>query len=471
MKLSNLICYIIIVVIVSSCVVGPKFSSPELEVPESYMYDSIETDTVVNLEWWTIFEDEILDSLIYTALEENKDVQIAASRILEAAFVVGYNRADLLPSLGYTGNAFRGNISNSGSVLGSVNNSFLGLGNVYWELDFFGKYVRATESAKASLAASEYGKRAIEISLISNVAIYYYKLLDFKSRLRISEETLLSRKESTRIISERFQKGIVAQIDLNQAQVQEAVAEAAVPFYKKQVIQIENALSVLMGQYPHEIETDTLEKEKNLPEIPCGIPSDLLERRADLLQSEQILKAQNAQIGVAQAMRFPSISLTGNMGVASSEISDLFTPDAFVWNMSAGIVGPIFNFGKNKRRVDIQKEKTIQARLQYENAVLNAFREVEDALVGVQTIKDEVVAIEKQLSAAENAAKLARARYDGGVTSYLEVLDTERSLFDFEIKMMDAYQRKFISYIELYKVLGGGWITREERDAALIGGQ
>ncbi len=463
MKLSNLLYFVFVVLFLSSCVVGPKFSSPELEVPESFIYDSIKEDTVVNLEWWSIFEDDILDTLIYTALQGNRDVQIAASRILEAAYVVGYNRADIFPSIGYNGSAYRGNITPGGSVLSDVSNGFLGTGNVYWELDFWGKYIRATESAKASLLASEYGKRSIEISLISTVAVYYYQLLDFKARLKISKETLLSRKESTRIIGERFSKGIVAEIDFNQAQVQEAVAEAAVPYYSREVAKTENALSILLGEYPHRIVTDTLDNDKRPPEIPACIPSDLLQRRADLLQSEQLLKAQNAQIGVAQAMRFPSISLTGTVGFASSELSSLFTSDAFVWNMGAGLTGPIFNFGKNKRRVDIQKERTIQARLQYENSVLNAFREVEDALVGVKTVIKEVEAIEKQLTASQNAAKLARARYDGGVTSYLEVLDTERSLFEFEIKMTDAYQRMFISYINLYKALGGGWITREEK--------
>ena len=189
-----------------------------------------------------------------------------------------------------------------------------------------------------------------------------------------------------------------------------------------------------------------------------------MERRPDITQAEQIYKAQNARIGIAQAMRFPSFSLTGSLGAASSDLSNMFTSDAMVWSAAGGITGPLFNFGKNKRKVEIERERANQAKLSYENTVIQAFREVEDALIGINTVIRELDAYDRQLAAAENAAKLSRARYDGGVTSYLEVLDTERSLFNSQLKSADAYQRMLVSYVQLYKALGGGWITEAEKN-------
>jgi multidrug efflux system outer membrane protein len=222
----------------------------------------------------------------------------------------------------------------------------------------------------------------------------------------------------------------------------------------------------MLGKNPGSIESGNLIEMIIPPEIPAGIPSELLQRRPDILVAEQILRAQNARIGVAQAMRFPSIGLTGMFGVASTDLSDLLTGDAVIWSLAGNITGPIFNFGKNKRRVEIERERTEQALLDYEKTVLNAFADVEDALIGISTVTRELEAIQRQLVAAKNAAELSRARYDGGVTSYLEVLETERSLFDSELLAADAYQRLLNSYVILYKVLGGGWINKEEATSA-----
>ncbi|MEZ5148383.1 MAG: efflux transporter outer membrane subunit [Bacteroidales bacterium] len=294
-----------------------------------------------------------------------------------------------------------------------------------WELDFWGKYRRATEAARAELLATQYNQRVVQLSLISEVTRTYFLLLDYNARLEISEKTLKSRRESLRIINERFEKGIVPELDLNQAQIQEAIAEASIPLYTRLVAQTENALNILLGRMPMEMEINGTIKEKLFtPEIPAGIPSVIMERRPDVLQAEQVLAAQNARIGVAQAMRLPSISLTGMFGTASSELSALATGDAMVWSVGGSIFGPLINFGKNKRRVEIERERMRQDSLYYVKTVLNAFREVEDALIQVQTLKDESLARQKQMKAAENAAMLSQARYDGGVTSYLEVLDS-----------------------------------------------
>lgn len=464
-KIQPLITLSFLVFLVASCMVGPQFQSPETNPPTAFMYDSTaQADSIINLQWWEIFEDDKLQALIKTALINNKDALIAAKRIEEAAYVVGYNRSDLFPAFGYDGSAGSGNVSANGTPLGSVSNSFSGIGNVYWELDFWGKYRRATEAAKAELMASEYGQKTVQISLISNVATLYFQLVDYNARLEISKETLKTRQESLAIIQERYNKGIIPEIDLNQAQIQEAIAAATVPLYERNVAYTEHSLNILLGQYPGKIEA-TYIADLDVPDsIPAGLPSELLIRRPDILQAEQVYKAQNARVGVAQAMRFPAISLTGAFGAASADIDNLLSSDAMVWSVAGSITGPIFNFGKNKRRVDIERARAEQAMLSYEKTVLEAFAEVEDALITVSSVSRELVAYRRQLEAAENAAILSRERYNGGVTSYLEVLETERSLFESELRTADTYQRLLSSYVLLYKALGGGWISGEEKN-------
>ena len=465
----NIIYSLFIILMISSCKVGPDYQRPVLSQPDTFRYDSISTaeDTIINVKWWELFQDEELRAFIDTSLKYNPDVLIAASRIEEARAVVGYNKADMWPSFGYDGSALR--MQNNMPSLGITGpfSSFSGVANVAWELDFWGKFRRSTEAARDELLASGYGHRAVQISLISSVASIYFRLLDFDSRLEISKMTLESRKESLRIIRERFDKGIVPEIDLNQAEIQEAIAAAAVPFYERMVAQTENAMSILLANNPGKINrTHTLRDELVPPKIPSGIPSAVLERRPDINQAEQLLAAQNARIGVAVAMRFPSISLTGMLGAASSDLTTITTGDALIWSFAGGIVGPIFQFGKNKRRVDIERQRMYQDSLYYFKTVLQAFREVEDALVEIQTLKKESGARERQMTAAENAAMLSAKRYNGGVTSYLEVLDSERSKFNAQLASSEVYQQYLNAYVFLYKALGGGWISEEEMKQA-----
>ncbi|MCD4683557.1 MAG: TolC family protein, partial [Bacteroidales bacterium] len=237
--------------------------------------------------------------------------------------------------------------------------------------------------------------------------------------------------------------------------------------YERLVAQTENALSILLGNNPGKIErAHTLKDELIPPEIPSGIPSTVLARRPDINQAEQMLIAQNARIGVAVAMRFPSINLTGMLGAASSDLSTLVTGDALVWSMGAGIVGPIFQFGKNKRRVDIERQRMYQDSLYYVQTILQAFREVDDALIEINTLERESIARQRQIAAAENAAMLSQERYDGGVTSFLEVLDSERSKFNAALAASEVYQMYLNAYVFLYKALGGGWISEEEMNQA-----
>jgi multidrug efflux system outer membrane protein len=298
------------------------------------------------------------------------------------------------------------------------------------------------------------------------VADGYFQLLDFDKRLEISNRTWETRKESLWIIEQRFDRGIIPEIDLNQAQQQEAVAAVAVPVYERMVAHTENYLNILIGLNPRTLERGNLDQNFDPPEIPVGIPSELLERRPDLIQAERQFYAETARIGVAQAMRFPSISITGLLGVASSDLSELVSGDAVLYSIGGSLLGPIFNWGKNKRRVDIQREVASQALYRYEQSVLNAFSEVDDALIDLQTYRTEYEARLRQKEAAINAATLSRARYDGGQTAYLEVLETERSMFNAELEASAVRRYLLSSYIYLYKALGGGWITPEEQEAA-----
>jgi multidrug efflux system outer membrane protein len=454
--------------IIVSCKVGPNYQRPSVKSPDQFRFTHGAQDSTIDLRWWELFRDEDLKNLINSALVNNYDVKIAASRIDEAMYIVGYNKADYWPKLGYGISGARGqdNVPSQSKVMGPYND-FAGTANLVWELDFWGKYRRSTEAAQAELLASEYGRAAVQIGLISSVAETYFLLLDYRSLYEISVKTLESRRESLRIIQERFNKGIVAEIDLNQAQIQEAIAEAAIPLYQRWVAQTEHAMSILLGTNPGEIlVARSLMDQPIPPDIPTGVPSSLIERRPDVLAAEQMVAAQNARIGVAQAMRFPSISISGMLGAASSELSNFFTGDAFVWSVGAGIFGPIFEFGKNKRRVQIERERMIQDSLYYAQTVIQAFREVEDALIEITTLEKESQARMKQMGAAQNAAMLSKQRYDGGVTSYLEVLDSERTQFDSELAASDTYQQYLNAYVKLYKALGGGWISEEEMKQA-----
>jgi multidrug efflux system outer membrane protein len=294
------------------------------------------------------------------------------------------------------------------------------------------------------------------------VASTYFTLLDYRNRLKISRETLKLRDESLHIITRRFEEGIIPEIDVFQARIQREIAAASIPAFERLIGLTENSLSILLGHLPDSINTaDSITYDVQLLEIPAGLPSDLLNRRPDIVEAEMILKAQTARIGVAQALRLPSISLTAALGFASAELSQITDGDPG-WSLSGNLVGPIFNFNQNIRRVEIEEARTQQALLAYENTVLNAFREVEDALLEVSTYRQQLVSKEIELNASKNAARLSRSRYDKGVSSYLEVLETERNLFQVELEYSDLKRQYRNAYVRLYKALGGGWITPEE---------
>ncbi|OYT13606.1 MAG: transporter [Bacteroidetes bacterium 4572_114] len=440
-------------------------SNSEYDGPTSFRFDSITTDTIVNLRWWDLFNDDVLDTLIARALENNKDVMVAAARVDAAAANLGYTKADQWPSFGYNAGAGSGNSVNGVTTLPDVTNNFFAFPQMEWEIGFWGKYRRLNESARAGLLASEYGLRTVQISLISAVASTYFSLLDNMAKLEISQRTLEARDSSTQIIQARFDYGIVPEIDLNQAQIQQAISAVSVPIYTRAIAFNESTLSILLGGYPDEVITGLqLIDQIEPPDIPNGLPSQLLTRRPDVMQAEAEFASQNALIGAAQAMRWPSLSLTGLLGVATSDLSALSSA-GLGWSATGVIFGPIFHFGKNKRRVEIEKANTEAALRTYENVTLQAFAEVEAALISISTLREELLAQERRYEAAMNAEYLSAQRYDKGQTSYLEVLESQRQSFDAQLSYSQTRRDLLGAHVGLYKALGGGWLSPEEEQA------
>ena len=446
------------------CAIGPDFKKPQMQVPEKYRAapDSLIADTLVNLNWWQLFADPQLDTLVVTALRYNKNVRIALARIDEAAALYGFTKADILPQINVTGGASRGNFA-TGVKMQDINNNFYAMPALSWEIDFWGKLRRANEAAFAEITASEYGLRAAQIGLIAQVVSNYFILLDYKQRLRVSKYTLLSRQKALEIMNKRFKYGTIPEIDVNQAQIQMEIAAAAIPEYERNIRKIENTINILLGRAPMDIKTnDNLWLKEAPPEIPAGLPAQLLRRRPDILQAEYTLKAQNARIGVAKGNMLPSISLTGALGISSNDLKTI-TSGGAAWSIGGALLGPLFNFGKYRSAVKVEEARTKQALYSYEYTVLVALREVEDALIEIDTYKKELKALNNRYLAAKNAATLSSERYNKGVTSYLEVLENERSLYSVELELSRIKQEYLNSYVRLYKALGGGWLSGNER--------
>jgi outer membrane protein, multidrug efflux system len=460
--MKRLIPILLAFVMVSGCMVGPKFHKSEWNSEAQYRFnkDTVGNDSITSLKWWEVYNDTVLQSLIRKALVENRDMNIAMSRLMESQYNVGYKKADMFPQFGYQGNASILNKSNSeASESGTLlRDNYMGFGTVAWELDFWGKYRHATRAARAQLLASEEAGKVLTTTLVAQVASLYFQLRGLDQQLEIANRTLALRMASTKLITERFTGGEVAELDKFQAQSQEAIAAALVPNLERQVAQTENALSILLGRNPGPVERGLNNISQVLPlSIPAGLPSQLLARRPDVRQAEDIWIAQNEQIGVAQAMRFPAISLTGLLGAASQDLTNITESGSVISYATGTITGPLFYFGKNKRRVQMEREKTEQARLQYEKAVLNAFAEVEDALIATDTYRREYEARRFQAMASGGAAMLSRERYDAGYTNYLELLENERTELDAQLLAEQALQYHLQSTVQLYKALGGGW--------------
>lgn len=459
----------LLVGVLMGCKAGKNYDGSNLNVPDRFYFEEevttpktleintndLSKDNRSDLNFFSLFKDSVLDTLIQKSLQYNQDLNSAAETVVQAQDGLIVQRSAMLPNFGIDAGASRGNFQ--GLLLPDTQNLFYAAAFASWELDFWGKFRRLNEAARARLIQSEEGYRATKLSLVTAVASDYFLLLDYKNRLEISERNLALRDSVLNIIQQRFEKGIVAEIDVNQAQIKRAVAAEAIPVWRRSIAQTEHRISFLTGANPGRIITETrlLEVDTAIV-IPPGLPSDLLLRRPDVLAAEQNLKAQNALAGAAQANRLPNISLTGLLGAASNDLSTL-TDGPLAWNVGGSILGPLFNFGRLQRQADIEESKTIQAQLAYERTVLEAFRSVEDALVEIATLKEQLKARQERLDASLNAQYLSGERYDKGVTSYLEFLESQRQAFESELNYTETRRELLNAYVNLYRVLGGGW--------------
>jgi multidrug efflux system outer membrane protein len=457
-----------VVLALGGCMVGPNYTRPAVDTPPSWRVTELHADNVADTAWWGQFGDPVLDNLIRVALRENLDLQIAAARIDEFAGRYGFVRADLFPQVGASAFAGRekftqetGNSIPPGT--NSTLNSYSVALNAGWEVDIWGRIRRATEAARAELVGSEEGRRAVLLSLVGSVAGSYVNLLDLDRQLEIARETAKSRRESLDLFQIRFDGGIISEVELVQVKSQYEEAMATIPAFEKAIAQQENALSVLLGRNPGPIPRGKTIDQLALPRIPAGLPSDLLSRRPDLLAAEQNLIAANARIGVAKAAYYPSISLTGFFGFASADLSDLFTGPAKVWGYGAPVAAPIFTAGKIAGDVRASEAVQRQALAAYRQAIQTAFREVDDALVDQARTREQLSSQANQVQALEKYVELARLRFDNGYTSYLEVLDAERSLFNAQLSYAQNQGVLFQAAINVYKAMGGGWVTEADK--------
>ncbi|MCF1752927.1 efflux transporter outer membrane subunit [Mariniradius sediminis] len=458
--MKNLALIILLGLALVGCKVGPKYEKPEMQQPPKYTQAATSTDSITNLAWWEVYQDETLKGLIQTALDSNLNLLQAAARVEEAKATLGFNKANLYPMLNYNalGRAanFRDFAQDAGVAFSP--NMLAVLGNVSWEIDFWGKLRRANRAAFAEMMAAEEARKTVYISLVAQVAELYFNLRGLDERLAITKRTHEIRLEYLDIISKRFEKGNVSELDKLQAQQIAAAAESQIYALERQIIYVENALNVLLARPYRPIERGKENQDQALPlDIPVGLPSELLVRRPDIQAAEQRLMAQTERIGIAVAMRFPSISLTGMMGVASPSLSNLFTPEAVLGTVTGQLTGPIFNFGKNKRRVDVERARAVQSAYEYEKTVLTAFAEVENSLAEIRTYRNEFNARRVQKAATEKSLFLSKALYDNGYTSFLQVLDAERESFNAEFEKSVALENQLVATVRLYKALGGGW--------------
>jgi multidrug efflux system outer membrane protein len=448
----------------AGCSVGPNYRRPNVDAPAAYRWlpedqaAKDETSSLGDEKWSDVFQDKELQSLVRIALQNNYDVRIAAARVLEARAQLGITRADQYPSL--SGGA--GITAQRNPAAGPIPGYSLTQGQVSvsasWNLDFWGRYRRATEAQKARLLGQEWAQKAVMSSLVASVASSYFQLRELDLQLAISKRTLASRKQSLELTTLRTEHGIDTMLDQRQAEQLVYTAGAQVPDLERQIEQQENALSILLGNNPGSIPRGLqLTEQPHAPEVPAGLPSSLLERRPDIREAEENLIAANAEIGVARAAYFPQISLTGTGGYQSSSLTNLFSGPAGLWSFGGSLVQPIFEGGRLKSGVRLAEAQRQEMLLTYEQAIQNSFRDVSDALIAYQKNREFRIQEEKLTESARDAAQLSEQRFNAGATDYLEVLTNETNYFADELTLAQAQFNELQALVQLYQALGGGW--------------
>jgi outer membrane protein, multidrug efflux system len=456
--------------LVGGCRLGPNYSRPAVPTPPTWReIPTAEAESLANLPWWEVFDDPVLQELVRIALVENKDLKIAVERIEEARARYGFTKADIWPHVDLRGTAGRLRF-NSGSLIhtpeGDVETAndatetpiFSVTADVSWEIDLFGRIRRATESQKALFLGTQEARRGAVLTLVADVARAYLELRDLDRRLAIARRTIETRRENVQFAKDRFEGGLTPELDVRQADA-ELHRVLVVDFDLQRLIALkENELSVLLGRNPGPIVRGRAIEEQKVPaSVPAGLPSALLDRRPDVREAEQTLAANTANIGEAKALLFPRIALTGSFGFTSTDLDMLFEGPSKSWNIIGNLLQPIFNAGKNKRRVEITESRQRQTLYAYERAILQAFRETEDSLVTYRLTGEQRAAQAVRVEAERKVVEMAELRYKGGVSAYLEVLDAQRSLFDAELDEAATVGTHLVSLVRLYKALGGGW--------------
>ncbi|HSU54376.1 MAG TPA: efflux transporter outer membrane subunit [Candidatus Dormibacteraeota bacterium] len=450
--------------LLTGCALGPNYHRPPLTAPATFRGAPARpsaTNSLADLHWWEMFQDDTLHELVHTALTNNYDLRIAVARLEQSRAILWQNRSGLFPQLGYQAGVGRGKNSAGNQPAftgGNTADLFLFAGNASWEIDVWGRIRRLTETARAQYFASEQARRDVMVTLVSDVATAYFQLLALDQELAIAKRSTNTFGESLRIFSERLQGGIVSKLETSAAEAALDSAAATVPDIERQIFVAENQINVLLGRNPGPIpRVRRLSDELMRPDIPAGLPSALLERRPDIREAEENVRAANAQVGVAIADFFPHLSLTGLFGQVSPELSGLTGGAANAWNVAANLIGPIFQGG---RLIGAYRESLAlrqEAALRYQSTAINAFREVSNALISREKYAEARIHQQRAVQAYEVAVQVATERYIAGRAGYFEVLQEEQQLFPSENSLTQTELNQLLSYVQLYRALGGGW--------------
>ncbi|MFZ0521385.1 MAG: efflux transporter outer membrane subunit [Candidatus Acidiferrales bacterium] len=447
----------------TGCKVGPNYKRPMVQAPSAYRdfnpnpQAEAQAASFADLPWWQVFQDPVLQELIKTALKQNYDLQTATERIVAARAQLAVTRSSLFPQV-------RGNADFEGGKEQNFQSksNFLALtADASFQLDLFGKLRRETESARAQVLATQAAQQTVILTLVSDVASDYFALLQLDLELQISHDTVKTQQDAVKLTNLRLDHGVATKLDVLQAEQVLDTANAQIPDLERQIGQEEDAISILLGNYPQGIKRGLpLVEQPMPPSVPPGMPSALLERRPDIHQAEQNLIAANAEIGVAKASFFPQISLTGSGGGAfgrSSVFSSMMSSHTSIWAYGAQVTQPVFTGGALTGNLKLAKSEQRQELIAYKQAIQLAFRDVSDALIGYQKFYEVRVAQETTVKDLQDSVNTSLERYRGGITTYLEVLDGQRSLFSAELTLAQARGDEYQSLVQLYKSLGGGW--------------
>jgi len=450
--------------LLGGCAVGPDYKRPALVEPPTFRGQATaEAASFADAPWWEAFQDPALQALIAEALHQNYDVRIAAARVQEARANLRVARADLFPSLDYGATAGRARLPLGGLNLPDgtdhkTTDVFVADMTMSWELDIWGRVRRSNEAARATLFATEEARRGVWLTLVSDLVRAYFELLALDVQLQIARDSTQAYQNTYNIFLDRFKFGTASQLETSRALGALAGAQATIPQLESAIVAKENQISILLGKEPGPIPRgQPMYAQPIAPAVPAGLPSALLERRPDLRQAEQQLVAANARIGIAKAEFFPKLSLTALFGTASPELSALTGGGATAWAVAGMLSGPLFNAGRTTGRYRASIAQSEQARLQYEQSVLTALREVSDALTALAKLNDAEAGQDRAVKALQEAVEHATNRYRQGLAGYYEVLEAQQQLYPAQTTLAQIRRSRLTAYVELYKALGGGW--------------